>query len=205
MNFDRMLCMLDSKKKINNRLAVGNKDRIKDKGSTLSSINCLSIHYKWKSDYFTSCGNQSIPPRVENKLSTSWGKNLSFHYKWKSEHFTSCGNQSIPPCVENKLSTSCGQKLPFPPCVGTLFCFTKLDNNNPIPIQLSQKSDCKTLLTNSITSQRHQGSNIKHYLMHDIETNPGPGEKLKIITIHCRGLGEIEKFRLLLNKAYDMM
>jgi hypothetical protein len=53
MNLDRMLCMLDSKKKINNRLAVGNKDRIKDKGSTLSSINCLSIHYKWKSDYFT--------------------------------------------------------------------------------------------------------------------------------------------------------
>jgi len=41
--------------------------------------------------------------------------------------------------------------------------------------------------------------------MHDIETNPGPGEKLKIITIHCRGLGEIEKFRLLLNKSYDMM
>jgi hypothetical protein len=41
--------------------------------------------------------------------------------------------------------------------------------------------------------------------MHDIETNPGPGEKLKIITIHCRGLGEIEKLRLLLNKAYDMI
>jgi len=42
-------------------------------------------------------------------------------------------------------------------------------------------------------------------LMHDIVTNPGPGGKLKIITINCRGLGEIEKFRLLLNKAYDMM
>ena len=41
--------------------------------------------------------------------------------------------------------------------------------------------------------------------MHDVETNPGPGEKLKIITINCRGLGEIEKFRLLLNKAYDIM
>ena len=103
MSLDRTLCMLDSKKKINNRLAVGNKDRIKDKGSTLSSINCISIHYKWK-----------------------------------SEHSTSCGNQSIPPCVENKLSTSCGQKLSFPPCVGTLFCFTKLDKNNPIPIQLSK-------------------------------------------------------------------
>jgi hypothetical protein len=41
--------------------------------------------------------------------------------------------------------------------------------------------------------------------MHDIETNPGPGDKLKISTINCRGLGEIEKLRLLLNKAYDMM
>jgi len=38
--------MLDSKKKINNRLVVGNKDRIKDNGSMLSSINCLSFHYK---------------------------------------------------------------------------------------------------------------------------------------------------------------
>jgi len=41
--------------------------------------------------------------------------------------------------------------------------------------------------------------------MHDIETFPCVGEKLKIITINCRGLGEIEKFRLLLNKAYDVM
>jgi len=60
MSLDRTLCMLDSKKKINNRLAVGNKDRIKDKGSTLSSINCLSIHYKWKSDHSTSCGKQAV-------------------------------------------------------------------------------------------------------------------------------------------------
>ena len=41
--------------------------------------------------------------------------------------------------------------------------------------------------------------------MHDIETKPGPGEKLKIITTNFRGLGEIETFRLLLNKAYDVM
>ena len=46
MYLDRMRCMLSSKKKINNRLAVGNKDRIKDNGSILSSINCLSFHYK---------------------------------------------------------------------------------------------------------------------------------------------------------------
>ena len=70
---------------------------------------------------------------------------------------------------------------------------------------MSKKSDCKPLLTNTITSQRHHGSNIKNNLMHDIETFPCVGEKLKIITINCRGLGEIEKFRLLLNKAYDVM
>jgi len=69
---------------------------------------------------------------------------------------------------------------------------------------MSKKSDCKTLLTNTITSQRHLSSNIKNNLMHDMETNPGLGEKLKIITMNCRGLGEIEKFRLLLNKAYDI-
>jgi hypothetical protein len=32
--------------------------------------------------------------------------------------------------------------------------------------------------------------------MNDIETNPGPGEKLRVVTINCRGLGEI-------NKAHD--
>jgi len=54
-------------------------------------------------------------------------------------------------------------------------------------------------------NQRHADNYIKSKLINDIETNPGPGEKLKIITIKCRGLGEIEKFRLLLNKAYDLM
>ena len=214
MNLNRMLCMLDSKKKINNRLAVGNKDRIKDKGSTLSSINCISIHYKWKSDYFTSCGNQSIPPRVENKLSTSCGQNLSFHYKWKSDHSTFFGNRPFHLVWKSDHSTLCGKQaahlawtnLSFPPCMGILFCFTKSNNNNnPILKQLSKKFDCKTSITNTIMSQRHLISNIINNLMYDIETNPGPGEKLKIITINFRGLGEIEKFRLLLNKAYDIM
>jgi hypothetical protein len=51
----------------------------------------------------------------------------------------------------------------------------------------------------------HTINYIKAKLMNDIESNPGPGEKLKIITLNCRGLGEIDKFRLLLNKAYDIM
>jgi hypothetical protein len=51
----------------------------------------------------------------------------------------------------------------------------------------------------------HTINYIKMKLMNDIESNPGPGEKLKIVTLNCRGLGEIDKFRLLLNKAYDII
>ena len=51
----------------------------------------------------------------------------------------------------------------------------------------------------------HTINYIKFKLMNDIESNPGPGEKLKIVTLNCRGLGEIDKFRLLLNKVYDMI
>jgi hypothetical protein len=58
------------------------------------------------------------------------------------------------------------------------------------------------LLNNSLT---HIKKYIKSKLMNDIETNPGPGEKLRVVTINCRGLGEINKFQLLLNKAYNMM
>jgi hypothetical protein len=108
MHLDRMPCMLSSKTKINNRLVTGNKERNKVIGSTLSSINCISFHFKWKSKHFTSCGEPSIPPRVENRA-TSSGQNPSFHFMWKSKHSTSCGKQSIPPRVENKLSTSCGR------------------------------------------------------------------------------------------------
>jgi hypothetical protein len=151
---------------------------------------------------------------VENKLSTSCGQNLSFHYKWKSDHSTFCGNRPFHLVWKSDHSTLCGKQaahlawtnLSFPPCMGILFCFTKSNNNNnPILKQLSKKFDCKTSVTNTITSQRHLISNIINNLMYDIETNPGPGEKLKIITINCRGLGEIKKFRLLFNRAYDIM
>ena len=65
--------------------------------------------------------------------------------------------------------------------------------------------DKKINLRHVITSNRHLSIKIKFALLNDIETNSGPGEKLKIITINCRGLREIEKFRLLLNKAYNTM
>ncbi len=158
--------MLSSKRIINNRLVVRRKDKNKDTGSMMSSINCIS-----------------------------------FHFKWKTEHSTSLGNQRIPTWVENKLSTLCGQKFLFPPNVGTLFCFTKFTKYIYIKSILTNLS----LLLNTITSQMHQSNIIKNNLMHDIETNPGPCETLKIFTINCRGLGEIEEFSLLLNRAYGIM
>jgi hypothetical protein len=74
------LCMLAGERKIQNRLQFGNKGRTKEKGSTLSSINCTAygkplslptkfiIHLVWK---------LIIPPRVES---------LPFHYRLKSDH-----------------------------------------------------------------------------------------------------------------------
>jgi len=41
-------------------------------------------------------------------------------------------------------------------------------------------------------------------LLHDVEPNPGPN-KIKVITLNCRGLGDINKFHLLLNRCYDVM
>jgi len=48
-------------------------------------------------------------------------------------------------------------------------------------------------------------------LIHDIELNPGPVDdtntkvKLTVVTLNCRGLGSTDKFRLILNKAYEFM
>jgi hypothetical protein len=146
-------------------------------------VEIKAFHLVWRTEHSTSCGKQShlvwtkpiIPLHVEIK---------AFHLVWKTEHSTSCGKQAV-----HLVWT----KFLFPPCVGTLFCFTKSKNLNPILTQSTK--------TKINTSQRHQCSNIKSNLMHDIETNPGPGKKLKIITINCRGLGKIKKFRLSLNKA----
>jgi len=48
-------------------------------------------------------------------------------------------------------------------------------------------------------------------LIHDIELNPGPTSvmntkvSLTVVTLNCRGLGSTDKFRLILNKAYEFM
>jgi len=57
----------------------------------------------------------------------------------------------------------------------------------------------------------HLARLIKNKLTIDIELNPGPTSadsialKLKIITLNCRGLGNVDKFRLLLNKLNKFM
>jgi len=55
---------------------------------------------------------------------------------------------------------------------------------------------------------RHCACLIKTYLQNDIEINPGPftsqivdNSNLNVYTVNCRGLGKLEKFRLILNKA----
>ena len=116
MYLDCMRCMLSSKKKINNRLVAGNKNRNKGIGSMLSSINCISFLFKWKSEHSASCGKQSITPRVENRA-TSCGQNPSFHYKWKTEHSTSCGKQDV-----HLVWT----KIPLPTLCGNSFLFHQI-------------------------------------------------------------------------------
>ena len=45
--------------------------------------------------------------------------------------------------------------------------------------------------------------------MHDVELNPGPENdkkrKLTVLTLNCRGLGSLEKYRLMLNKANEIV
>jgi hypothetical protein len=51
---------------------------------------------------------------------------------------------------------------------------------------------------------RHARSVFKSRLYNDIESNPGPTDndtKLIILTLNCRGLGNVNKFRLILKKA----
>ncbi len=53
------------------------------------------------------------------------------------------------------------------------------------------------------TDLDHLISVINAKLMNDIEPNPGPNHSkvsLTVITLNCRGLGDIDKFRLLLNR-----
>jgi len=52
-------------------------------------------------------------------------------------------------------------------------------------ISVSLKINISTLLYQLKTKDSY----IKSRLINEIETNPGPGEKLRIITINCRRLG----------------
>jgi len=59
-------------------------------------------------------------------------------------------------------------------------------------------------------SNRHLSLFVKLKLLFDIETNPGPdlvtsNTKLNIFTVNCRGLGKLNKFRLMLKKANTLL
>jgi len=60
------------------------------------------------------------------------------------------------------------------------------------------------IFTPSIT---HLDNIINNRLMHDIEVNPGPIDnvQLKVITLNCRGLNNIDKCRLLFNRLIKIV
>jgi hypothetical protein len=57
-----------------------------------------------------------------------------------------------------------------------------------------------------VTGLRQIINYCKQKLINDIEPNPGPDRNatLNVLTLNCRGLGNIDKFRLLLNKIYNL-
>jgi hypothetical protein len=77
-------------------------------------------------------------------------------------------------------------------------CFTKL---LPLYLTLMVNHNLPTSLK-GLTTARHLHLLSKKRLMHDVEVNPGPtgpnGDDLSIITLNCRGLNKLKKFRLLL-------
>ncbi len=67
-----------------------------------------------------------------------------------------------------------------------------------------QKTKCVylTLRRLNTINIRALDNYLKGRLVHDIEKNPGPVSNIvTVITLNCRGLNQISKFRLLLNKA----
>jgi hypothetical protein len=57
--------------------------------------------------------------------------------------------------------------------------------------------------------ERHLKALLSIKIQNDIELNPGPltqkVKKLEIFTLNCRGLGKIDKFRLVLSKISEKM
>ncbi len=54
---------------------------------------------------------------------------------------------------------------------------------------------------------RHAAAVVAALLQNDIEVNPGPalinGNSLRLLSLNCRGLGKVEKFRVVLSKAAE--
>jgi hypothetical protein len=209
---DNRPCTEASKKEIKSRLEADGKGRGKDTCSLTDLNESQTKHtplYVEKRKKSTLCGKLYIPLKWGNHESTLQGGQKFFYppcvgrsFCFKLTIFNSYFElnlyQNKPPSNLNN-TTSYGRNLFYSLYVGT---------NCPTANQkqgTTQNYNAKPTSSSTVTNLRHQCNNIKANLQNDIEANPGPGEKLQIITVNCRGLGDIKKFRLLLNKAYNIM
>ncbi len=74
-----------------------------------------------------------------------------------------------------------------------------------LKLQVSLYKLSRLLTSIVIITARHLGILCRIALRYDIEPNPGPKESIRVMTINCRGLGNINKFRHLLNRAYEII
>ncbi len=87
-------------------------------------------------------------------------------------------------------------------------CYKKiLSKNQFFPTKLRHSCDKRGEV---LLDLNHKSCLTKIKLCHDIETNPGPirkdiGKSLTLITLNCRGLGKLNKFRLILKKAWELI
>ena len=111
----------------------------------------------------------------------------------ETRYSTLCGKQDIPLQCGKQASTSCGPKSFYPPCVGRDFCFKPTIFNLYYQLDLYQFDIYQNKLLLNI-NKMHMENYIKSKHMNDIETNPGLREKLKVVTLNCWELVEINKF-----------
>jgi hypothetical protein len=95
-------------------------------------------------------------------------------------------------------------------CQGVTLGYTRLNSLNSCHHLYcnTELAQCTLYLVRSFEKWglRHVASYCHLKLINDIEPNPGPDRSvtLNVLTLNCRGLGNIDKFRLLLNKLYNL-
>jgi len=126
-----------------------------------------------------------------------------------NSHFYYCHCINKPCCYcHDRIDVHKGRVLYAPPA--------KLDEHYVFLLIIQNKGETRRFTCNQKTlfelinkmSQRQAACFAAVRLIHDIEPNPGPtnmpSNKLTVVTLNCRGLGNIDKTRLLLNKIYAL-